>query len=105
MATRQAELILRHLQTVMSPQGAEQYSDRELLGRFARQHDEDGLDWPGPCLCSQAARRSRNQRGGFSGDDPCVALGIGFPSLFCGLVLLALVGRMAFIRVAASIKR
>ena len=83
MATRQAELILRHLQTVMSPQGAEQYSDRELLGRFARQHDEDGLDWPGPCLCSQAARRSRIQRGGFSGDEPCAAFGgLGFRVCF-----------------------
>src|SRR5262249_52848894 len=38
-----------------------------------------GLDWPGPCLCSQAARRSRNQRGGFSGDEPCAVFGgVGF---------------------------
>ena len=43
MATPQAELILRHLRTVMAPNGADQLSDRELLGRFARQRDEDAF--------------------------------------------------------------
>src|SRR6516165_9330830 len=43
MATPQAELILRHLRTVMAPQGVGQLSDRELLGRFACQRDEDAF--------------------------------------------------------------
>src|SRR6266851_4616736 len=46
MATRQAELVLRHVRALLSRQGGERrvaQSDSELLGRFSRERDEDAF--------------------------------------------------------------
>jgi RNA polymerase sigma factor (sigma-70 family) len=43
MATRRAELVLRHLRTVLSRPITEPRSDRELLRRFAQQRDEEAF--------------------------------------------------------------
>src|SRR5262245_57397085 len=43
MATRQAELVLRHIRALLSRQGGERRSDSELLGRFCRDRDEDAF--------------------------------------------------------------